>query len=349
MDAEENRIPDEGLIKENLLTLSAGLLIGAYAGIAFVAFFVYEVPTRDIEALSVFFSAVSSSTKAFFQFLILFTAFALLGALASYALVLTRTVNKLRREVVVVRTVDKSKDQFISMVLHHIRTPLAGIKWSIKEAFKEAEKQSLGNDGVKSIQDVLLENERVLTAVEHLIEASQASMGRVTYNFKVVPVQDVVTRVKEIVTSLEALVTAKGISLRSDIKVASNSSVKVDMEKVAIVVQTLFENAVSYSDPGGSIAVETEEVASHFIFRITDTGIGIPKEDQAKIFQQFFRTESARRKDPGGFGVGLFIVKTFLKEHGGDIWFTSESGKGTTFSFKIPLITSETEKHLEKL
>ncbi|MBI4121152.1 MAG: HAMP domain-containing histidine kinase [Parcubacteria group bacterium] len=349
MEAEENRISPEGLIKENLLTLSAGLIIGAYAGIAFVGFFLYEVPPRDIESFEIFFNEVSASGKKFFEFLILFSAFSFLGALASYGLVLTRMVKKLRREVVVVRTVDKSKDQFISMVLHHIRTPLAGIKWSIKEAFKEAEKQSLGNDGVKSIQDVLMENERVLTAVEHLIEASQASMGRVTYNFKVVPVQDVVTRIKEIVASLGALVNAKGISLRSNITSPSKASIKVDMEKVAISVQTLFENAVSYTDTGGSITVETEEVASHFIFRIADTGIGIPKEEQGKIFQQFFRSESARRKDPGGFGVGLFIVKTFLKEHGGDIWFTSEAGKGTTFSFKIPLITSETEKHLEKL
>ena len=77
--------------------------------------------------------------------------------------------------------------------------------------------------------------------------------------------------------------------------------------------------------------------------------MGIPEHDKSKMFLQFFRSEDARRLEPSGFGIGLYLVKTFLKRHHGDIWFVSKKGKGTTFSFKLPIIRAPTEELLEEI
>ena len=269
----------------------------------------------------------------------------LFGLAAAFSFVLKKILARREYEMKILRTASKTKDEFISMVLHHLRTPLTGIRWSLKEVLKEPSTTDKQRSKLQKLYD---ESIRALGAVDHLIEASQASMERIVYNFELMRLEDFQQLAKKNITQLEPMAQGKKLSLQIEIPRASENSIKVDKEKITTIIQTLFENAVAYTQSGGSIKIRVEEKQNSFFFHISDTGMGIPKKDHSRIFLQFFRSENARRLEPGGFGIGLFLVKAFLKHHSGEVWFTSQEDKDTTFSFRLPIITSPTEKFLEQ-
>jgi signal transduction histidine kinase len=106
---------------------------------------------------------------------------------------------------------------------------------------------------------------------------------------------------------------------------------------MSLVLQNLLENAVKYTPEYGRIEVVLEPGEKFLRVRVKDNGVGIPAEDQAKLFSKFFRANNVIRMQTEGSGLGLFIVKNIIQKHGGDITFTSEEGKGTEFAFTIPL------------
>lgn len=267
------------------------------------------------------------------------------GLTAAFSFILKKTLTRREYEIKMLRAASETKDEFISMVLHHLRTPLTGMRWGLKEVLKDPNITDKQRDKLQKLYD---ENIRVLDSVEHLIEASQASMERIVYNFELVSVEDLQQLIKKNIMQLEPMAHEKKLSLQIEMTPPSKNSMKIDKEKITTVVQTLFENAVEYTHSGGSIRVRVEEKQNSFFFHIPDTGIGIPKKDHSKIFLQFFRSENARRLKPGGFGIGLFLAKVFLEYHDGEIWFTSQEGEGTTFGFRLPVITSPAEKFLEQ-
>jgi signal transduction histidine kinase len=120
-------------------------------------------------------------------------------------------------------------------------------------------------------------------------------------------------------------------------KAESLPSVAVDSEKISIVIKNLLENAIKYSRKGGKIEVSLNLGAKGITFAVKDSGIGIPKEQQNRIFEKFFRAENASGAEPNGSGLGLYISSNIVKKHGGDMWFESEEEKGTTFYFNLPL------------
>jgi signal transduction histidine kinase len=114
--------------------------------------------------------------------------------------------------------------------------------------------------------------------------------------------------------------------------------VRVDIEKISLAIQNLLENAIRYNKIGGEIELVLKKKDSEIEFSIRDTGIGIPKNQQERIFTKFFRAPNALKLETEGSGLGLFIVKNIIEAHGGRIWFESEEGKGTTFYFTLPVV-----------
>ncbi len=97
------------------------------------------------------------------------------------------------------------------------------------------------------------------------------------------------------------------------------------------------DNAIYYSREEGTIAVSLKKVDGFVELKVTDNGIGVPKDEQAKLFNKFFRATNARSARPDGTGVGLFLAKKVIDEHGGTVLFESKEGKGSTFGFRLPL------------
>ena len=103
------------------------------------------------------------------------------------------------------------------------------------------------------------------------------------------------------------------------------------------VLQELLDNAIRYSSRGGLITIRTFHKKNEVILSVSDTGIGIPKADQERIFERFYRTDPARSRESGGTGLGLSIAKHLIELHGGRIQVESEIGKGSTFSIFLPI------------
>ena len=318
--------------KPHIFTLFVGALAGVFLGGVFI---IVSIPLLEF---------ISSPAKILEIALIMIASIAL-GTTFAYTFIIKRSLHQQTAKLVSALEINKTKDEFLSKVLHQLRTPLTGMKWSLKGMLEEMGE----SDTYKSRMLQLYEaNDHALGAVEGLMQASQASMGRIVYNFEFLGMQNLQQLIEKNVRRLDSMAQEKEISLHIEMPPASKNSVRVDQEKIATIVQTLIENAVMYTKKAGTIRVYGEEKQSAFFLHISDTGIGIPLKDQPKVFLQFFRSKNAIQMQPSGFGIGLFLVKTFLKHHHGEISFTTEEGKGSTFSFRLPIINNSTEKLLEK-
>jgi two-component system phosphate regulon sensor histidine kinase PhoR len=114
-----------------------------------------------------------------------------------------------------------------------------------------------------------------------------------------------------------------------------------DRRRLAEVLQNLLDNAVQYTLSRGTITVSAKVRESDVIFTVSDTGIGIPKTDQSRIFERFYRVDAARSREAGGTGLGLAIAKHIVEAHGGRIWVESELGQGSQFHFSVPIFDQE--------
>jgi signal transduction histidine kinase len=110
-----------------------------------------------------------------------------------------------------------------------------------------------------------------------------------------------------------------------------------DRRRLAEVLQNLLDNAIQYTLPGGQIMVSAETGENEVILTVSDTGIGIPKADQPRIFERFYRVDVARSREAGGTGLGLAIAKHLVDVHGGRLWVESEVSQGSQFHFSVPV------------
>jgi two-component system phosphate regulon sensor histidine kinase PhoR len=114
-----------------------------------------------------------------------------------------------------------------------------------------------------------------------------------------------------------------------------------DRRRLAEVLQNLLDNALQYTLSRGEIFVSAEAREGEVVFTVADTGIGIPKADQSRIFERFYRVDAARSRELGGTGLGLSIAKHIVEVHGGRIWVDSEIGRGSQFHFTVPIFDAE--------
>jgi len=127
------------------------------------------------------------------------------------------------------------------------------------------------------------------------------------------------------------------------LKVESNGSpffIDADVVKISIVVSNLLKNAIQFTDPGGEVTVKVEEDSGYMKLSVSDTGIGIPTRDLPRIFERFFQVETHLTRRYGGMGLGLSVAKSMVELHKGRIWVESEEGKGSTFTFLLPIENS---------
>ena len=236
--------------------------------------------------------------------------------------------NNLTRE----KTIDKLKSDFISIAAHQLRTPLAAIKWSIKMVLDgdtgklNSEQEDLLFKGYRS-------NERIIELVNDMLNVSRIEEGRFGYSFNE---GDLLKEVEFVTDSLENRIQDKQIKLIIN-KPRKMPKILMDNQKMVLVFQNLLENAVKYTPDNGKIEVNIESGDKFIKISIKDNGVGIPEEDQKKMFSKFFRASNVMRMQTEGSGLGLFIVKNIINKHGGDISFNSKEGMGTEFIFTLPI------------
>jgi len=235
------------------------------------------------------------------------------------------------------KQIEKTKSEFVSIAAHQLRTPLSGIKWTLQ--------MLLSNDlgEITSEQRDFIEkgnkaNERVITIINDLLNVTKIEEGRHLYKLTLINIEDVL---QEIITLLQEVAQKKKIKLEFKALKEKLPQVEIDVEKIKIAFQNLIENAIHYTFENGLVTISLEYVKNEIEgikFQVKDTGIGIAKNQQQRLFTKFFRSPKAITMETDGSGLGLFITKNIIEAHKGKIGFESEEGKGSTFWFILPIL-----------
>jgi PAS domain S-box-containing protein len=230
---------------------------------------------------------------------------------------------------------DRAKSEFISTVSHELRTPMTSIKGyadllmlGMAGPLDEQQKHFIG---------IIRNNaERMVALVNDLLDISRIESGRVQLDLRAVHIHEVVGQV---VHTLEGRAQNKNITLQ--VNVSENlPPVWGDSNRVAQILTNLISNAIQYTPPGGRVTVSAYPNGDMMEVSVADTGIGISKADQRKIFDRFFRADDPLVQETPGTGLGLPITASLVQMHGGQIWVESELGEGSTFTFTLPLATA---------
>ena len=240
------------------------------------------------------------------------------------------------------KKIEKMRNEFIKIVSHQLRAPLSGMRWSLELLLSNKESNSLSEKQREVLRRCLISNERMIKLINDLLELSRIeSEGVEEDNFIFASLESVVERV---IDKYSPRLEEKKINLIYNHPSSPLPRVKMDPQKIGIVVGNLLENAINYSPQGGKIIItlSLEEKKRDILFSIKDNGPGISEEQVGKIFNKFFFTRFFRGANllemkEGGMGIGLYMSRKIIENHGGKIWVESKQGAGATFYFTLPL------------
>lgn len=243
------------------------------------------------------------------------------------------------RDVTKEREVERAQKEFVSLASHQLRTPITSINWNAEMLVSDPELPAMYQE---TAQEIYRENRRMQQLVNSLLNVSRIDLG--TLKFVLSPIQ-LPEFVENLLKGLEHDIQRKNITVNTSI--SEITEVINDTAHLDVIIGNLLSNAVKYTDEGGSVNVRVCEVEPEWMqIEIEDTGYGIPLDQQSQIFGRLFRASNAKAKETDGNGLGLYLVKKLVEAMKGEVWFTSEEGKGTTFFVKIPQkieIVEETE------
>jgi len=234
------------------------------------------------------------------------------------------------------KELDATKDEFISMASHQLRTPLTAIKGYLSMVL-EGDMGAVPKKQRDMLQQSFDSAERMVFLIADLLNVSRLQSGKFVIENKPT---DLAKMIEAEIAQLQE--TAKNHHLSLTYKKPSSFPVlNLDETKIRQVIMNFLDNAIYYTPAGGSITVALEATASSVSYTVTDTGLGVPKQEQHHLFNKFYRAGNARKMRPDGTGLGLFMAKKVIVAQGGAIIFKSEEGKGSTFGFSFPRHTME--------
>jgi signal transduction histidine kinase len=222
---------------------------------------------------------------------------------------------------------DRMKTDFIAIASHELRTPLGliiGHSTLLEEGASEQQKEE-----IKVVQTSAL---RLKEIIEEFGDESNIKRGLASMRNRKV---GVALLVRQVVDTFRDLAATKDIQLSEEVP-DPNLTFEGDADKVGMALQNLVKNALTFTNEGGKVKVKAEQVPGYVKFSIMDNGIGIPAEEQEKIFQRFYQVEKHLTRKHGGMGLGLAIAKEMIEMHGGKIAVESIEGKGSKFMFFLP-------------
>ena len=237
------------------------------------------------------------------------------------------------------KLIEKMKTEFVSLAAHQLRTPLSAIKWTLKMLL-DGDLGEITKEQRDFIEKTYQSNERIISLINDLLNVTRIEEGRYLYKPQLFQLEKAV---QSVIDSYRGEIKKKKLKFEFKKPKKKLPEVKIDVEKMKLVIQNLLDNAIRYTSLGGKVIVSLKNIKKEIEFQIQDTGIGIPKDQQGRVFAKFFRAANAVRTDTEGSGLGLYIAKNIIEAHGGRIWFKSEEEKGTTVYFTIPIKEEFTE------
>jgi len=228
------------------------------------------------------------------------------------------------------RRIDAERTRFLTLVTHELRAPLNTIHTCVELALAGQASPQTVRDILERVKKRTVELSELISDLLRLARArEEASQDEA---LGLVQAEDVLQSVVEIMRT-EAV--RKDLFLSVDIE-PNLSPVRANADRLKLVWTNLLSNAIKYTEAGGIVAVSLKQTPEQLVATVRDTGIGIPPEDQRRVFEEFYRAENARTVSPVGTGVGLSIVQRIIENWGGKIAVESELGLGSKFTFVLP-------------
>lgn len=226
----------------------------------------------------------------------------------------------------------KSKNEFISVAAHQLRTPLSGVHW----AFETLAKEVLTKEQKEVVDGGLAAAINLLKIVNDLLDVSKIEEGRYGYKFENINIIDFV---KGVIGDIQNVHRGSSVKIYLRKPSEANIQVLIDPDRLKIAMMNLLDNAVKYNVENGQVVVGVERLKGtpYIEISIKDTGVGVSEDEIKKLFTKFFRSEAVKKIVTEGTGLGLYIVKNIIRNHGGEIRAESELGRGTTFYFTLPI------------
>jgi len=226
----------------------------------------------------------------------------------------------------------RMKLEFLTIISHQMRAPFSNLRWVI-ELMKSGGAGKIDKKNEEYL-DILKENsQRMEQLIERLIMVSKIEQNMMPLKKKKASFEKIIEK---------SILEFKAFAAASNVKVSFEKEdnfpeILIDPGQTREAVDNLLDNAIKYSKKSGKVKIKIYTKNKKAYFEIKDDGAGIPKSDQKYVFKKFFRSENALKNQTDGSGLGLFIVKSIIENHGGKITFESEEGKGTTFIFSLPI------------
>ena len=233
------------------------------------------------------------------------------------------------------RKLERVRRDFVANVSHEFKTPLTAI-----QGFAETLLAGALDDPQNRIRflEIIVEHSRRLARLtDDLLKLSKMDADRLDLEIRRI---SVTSFVQSCVETTQRPAAEKNLRISVNLQ-ESVPDIAADRRRLAEVLQNLLDNAIQYTPSGGQILVSTSADEDEVTFTVSDTGIGIPRADQPRIFERFYRVDVARSREVGGTGLGLSIAKHLVEAHGGRIWVDSEVGRGSKFHFTVPLFEAE--------
>ncbi|MFH1608763.1 MAG: HAMP domain-containing sensor histidine kinase [Patescibacteria group bacterium] len=248
---------------------------------------------------------------------------------------------KLEEEIEKLKKLSSVKTDLVSISAHQVRTSLSALKWIIK-MFLDGDLGELTSEQENLMKKAFEGNQRAINVISELLLVNRTeNIQEKKYKFSELNLEEMI---ESCIFDFSGEAHAQDIEIIFLKSQEREPAILADREKIRVVFQNLIENAIKYSKPHGKIFISLKEINGKIEISIKDAGIGISEEEKKKIFEKFYRTPSAQKKEVIGSGIGLFTSKQIIEKHNGKIWFESKENDGTTFFFTIP-----TFKNKEKL
>jgi len=228
------------------------------------------------------------------------------------------------------KKMDETRDEFISMASHQLRTPLTSVKGYVSMVL-DGDVGPINEQQRELLNQSFSSSQRMANLISDLLNLSRINTGK----FVIEPTPVYLPQIIEVeLGQLREMAQGKNIQLKLDMP-ATFPTLMLDENKMHQVVMNLIDNALYYTPENGTVTVSLVETPAAVEFRVIDTGIGVPKDAQHRLFSKMFRAENAQRARPDGTGLGLFLVKKVIVSQNGAIIFDSIEGKGSTFGFRF--------------
>lgn len=228
---------------------------------------------------------------------------------------------------------ERMKTEFVSLAAHQLRTPLSAIKWTLRMLL-DGDLGEITEEQKNFIEKTYSSNERMISLINDLLNVTRIEEGRYLYKTALTDIESVIESVINYYKE-----EAENKKLKVELKKPKEKlpPVTVDVEKIKLAFQNIFDNAVRYNRIGGRVTVSLNCDKKEIEVIVKDTGLGIPNDQKERVFGRFFRAANVMRMETEGTGLGLFIAKNIVEAHGGKIWFESEENKGSAFHFTLPI------------